>query len=87
MTDHSHGENVACMVAACDAMGVPVEQCANVISDDWFKAAALKTGITASDLTFAAGYIQATSNITGESWAAQLARIKKENEDGQAHPR
>ena len=31
-----------------------------------------------ADINFAAGYLQATSNLTGETWAAQLVRVKEQ---------
>ena len=78
MSDPCLGENVSCMVEACKAMGIPVRTCSEVVCDDWFKEAAAKAECSASDLIFAAGYLQATSNITGESWGDQLERVEKE---------
>jgi hypothetical protein len=59
-------------------MNVDVSDAATVICDDWCAAAASKTAASISDLNFAAGYLQATSNLTGECWTDQLTRGKNE---------
>ena len=79
--DDCHNENVWPMVEACEAMGVDVRTASEICSDDWFKEACLKAGGAAgtfSDIVFAAGYLQATSNLTGETWSDQLVRALKE---------
>lgn len=83
--DDSHHENVWPMVEACKAMGVDVRTCSEICCDDWFREAAPKASCSFSDLCFAAGYLQATSNLTRESWADQLTRVVKEREDTHGH--
>ena len=84
MTDSEHRENVAPMVKACEIVGTKLSEAANVFNYWWVMNASAQStdGPTAGDLHFAAGYLQATSNLTGESWADQLERVKKEMEDG-----
>jgi hypothetical protein len=84
MNDTEHRENVAPMVTACELTGTKLSEAANVFCYFWALNASGQATDAPSpgDLHFAAGYLQATSNLTGESWADQLERVKKEMTDG-----
>lgn len=82
MNDDAHHENVGDMIDACRIMSVPFSQVSTVICTEWMQDAAQRivlrdgkreTADVVADLNFAAGYLQATSNLTGKSWADQLA--------------
>jgi len=85
-TDEAHHENVCTMLTACRAMGVDPDKVSEIISDDWINEAAARIRLAETDtqrtvagiageIHFSAGYLQATSNLTGVVWAAQLAEL------------
>ena len=85
-TDEAHHENVCTMLTACRAMGVDPSKVSEIICDDWINEAALKMRLAETDtqrtladivgeIHFSAGYLQATSNLTGVVWADQLAKL------------
>ena len=90
MTDLHHHENVSPLVVALrqagktdDEIRKASEWFCDETSDRLCVIVALKRvagggellGSELSDMHFAAGYLQATSNLTGEGWESQLSRV------------
>lgn len=87
--DDAHADNIWIMVRACQVTGTSFAGVSDAIGGPWVRAAADKllaeqtyAGNSRDEMTdeimFACGYLQATSNLTGESWADQLTRVDHE---------
>ncbi|MEN6401499.1 MAG: hypothetical protein ABFD94_06095 [Armatimonadia bacterium] len=87
--DEAHGENVDRVVEGCELCKIDMARFSEICETELLvrMAKALQAHHAASgtteaemrdELLFGCGYLQATSNLTGETWATQLKRAAKE---------